>query len=103
MLDILPKKHNPVKQPEPYKEDADLYLDPDTRLDIVEDFLVALAGFNSRLDIVLPDERASKYQPYFKVLNEIKLQLRNKMPESADTVRITASESELLKTCSTSI
>ncbi|EJB8416628.1 type I restriction endonuclease subunit R [Vibrio vulnificus] len=97
VLDILPKKHNPVKQPEPYKEDADLYLDPDTRLDIVEDFLVALAGFNSRLDIVLPDERASKYQPYFKVLNEIKLQLRNKMPESADTVRITASESELLK------
>ncbi|EMZ1488681.1 type I restriction endonuclease subunit R [Vibrio cholerae] len=97
VLDILPKKHNPVKQPEPYKEDADLYLDPDARLDIVEDFLVALAGFNSRLDIVLPDERASKYQPYFKVLNEIKLQLRNKMPESADTVRITASESELLK------
>ncbi|WP_219906148.1 type I restriction enzyme subunit R domain-containing protein [Shewanella algae] len=97
VLDILPKKHNPVKQPEPYKEDADLYLDPDTRLDIVEDFLVALAGFNSRLDIVLPDERASKYQPYFKVLNEIKLQLRNKMPESTDTVRITASESELLK------
>ncbi|HAS6393762.1 type I restriction endonuclease subunit R [Vibrio parahaemolyticus] len=97
VLDILPKKHNPVKQPEPYKEDADLYLDPDTRLDVVEDFLVALAGFNSRLDIVLPDERASKYQPYFKVLNEIKLQLRNKMPESADTVRITASESELLK------
>ncbi|EGR2016755.1 deoxyribonuclease HsdR [Vibrio parahaemolyticus] len=97
VLDILPKKHNPVKQPEPYKEDADLYLDPDTRLDIVEDFLVALAGFNSRLDIVLPDERASKYQPYFKVLNEIKLQLRNKMPESADMVRITASESELLK------
>ncbi|MDN6971396.1 type I restriction endonuclease subunit R [Vibrio cholerae] len=97
VLDILPKKHNPVKQPEPYKEDAELYLDPDTRLDIVEDFLVALAGFNSRLDIVLPDERASKYQPYFKVLNEIKLQLRNKMPESADTARITASESELLK------
>ncbi|ELE5867773.1 TPA: type I restriction endonuclease subunit R [Vibrio cholerae] len=97
VLDILPKKHNPVKQPESYKEDADLYLDPDTRLDIVEDFLVALAGFNSRLDIVLPDERASKYQPYFKVLNEIKLQLRNKMPEAADTVRVTASESELLK------
>ncbi|NMS24376.1 type I restriction enzyme subunit R domain-containing protein, partial [Vibrio parahaemolyticus] len=24
VLDILPKKHNPVKQPEPYKEDADL-------------------------------------------------------------------------------
>lgn len=96
--DILPKKHHPVKHPEEYKEDADLYLDPDTKLDIVEDFLVALAEFNSRLDIVLPDERATPYKPYFKVFNEIKLQLRNKMPESTDTVRISASESELLKT-----
>ncbi|MDD9199536.1 type I restriction endonuclease subunit R [Aliivibrio sp. S2MY1] len=95
--DILPKKHHPVKQLEPYKEDADLYLDPDIRLDIVEDFLVALAEFNSRLDMVLPDERGAPYQPYFKVFNEIKLQLRNKMPDTADAVRITASESELLK------
>jgi type I restriction enzyme R subunit len=95
--DILPKKHNLVKQPELYKEDADLHLDPDTRLDIVEDFLVALAEFNSRLDVVLPDERAAPFQPYFKVFNEIKLQLRNKMPDGADAVRITASESELLK------
>ncbi|EJZ7971162.1 type I restriction endonuclease [Vibrio vulnificus] len=97
VVDILPEKHHPVKQPEPYKEDADLYLDPDARLDVVEDFLVALAEFNSRLDVVLPDERGAPYQPYFKVLNEIKLQLRNKMPDSADAVRITASESELLK------
>lgn len=95
--DILPKKHNLHKHPEPYKEDADLYLDPDVRLDIVEDFLVALAEFNGRLDIVLPDERAAPFKPYFKVFNEIKLQLLNKMPDSADKVRITASESELLK------
>ena len=95
--DILPKKHNLVKQSELYKEDADLHLDPDTRLDVVEDFLVALSEFNSRLDVVLPDERAAPFKPYFKVFNEIKLQLRNKMPDSADAVRITASESELLK------
>ena len=95
--DILPKKHNLVKQPELYKEDADLFLDPDTKLDIVEDFLVAVAEFNSRLDVVLPDERGAPFKPYFKVFNEIKLQLRNKMPDSADAVRITASESELIK------
>ncbi|MFA0026205.1 type I restriction endonuclease subunit R, partial [Vibrio sp. 10N.261.49.A5] len=79
--DILPKKHNLVKQPELYKEDADLFLDPDTKLDIVEDFLVAVAEFNSRLDVVLPDERGAPFKPYFKVFNEIKLQLRNKMPD----------------------
>lgn len=96
--DILPNKHNLRKYPEQYKEDADLYLDPDVRLDIVEDFLVALAEFNSRLDIVLPDERATPYKPYFKVFNEIKLQLLNKMPDNVDKARVTASESELLKT-----
>ena len=47
--DILPKKHNLLKQSENYKEDADLFLDPDVRLDIVEDFLVALAEFNGRV------------------------------------------------------
>lgn len=96
--DTLPKKYDLLKQPERYKEQADLHLDPDTRLDIVEDFLVALAEFNGRLDVVLPDERGAPYKPYFKVFNEIKLELRHKMPDAADAVRITASESELLKT-----
>lgn len=95
---ILPNKHNLLEQPEHYKEDADLYLDPDVRLDIVEEFLGALTEFNRRLDIVLPDERCVPFKPYFQVFNEIKLQLRNKMPDSADVVRLTASESELLKT-----
>ncbi|MEQ4922096.1 type I restriction endonuclease subunit R [Proteus hauseri] len=97
ITDILPKKHHPVKQPEAYKEDADLYLDPDVRLDIIEDFLAMLAEFNRYLDIVLPDDRGTPFKPYFKVFNEIKLQLRNKMPDSTNTVRITASESALLK------
>ncbi len=97
VMDILPNKYHPLREPECYKEQADLYLDPDIRLDIVEDFLVALTEFNRRLDIVLPDARGAPFNPYFNVFNEIKLQLRNKMPDSADAVRISASESALLK------
>ncbi|MCW7554536.1 DUF45 domain-containing protein [Endozoicomonas gorgoniicola] len=60
VLNLLPKKHDPIKQPELYKEDADLHLDPD-----------------ARLDVVLPDQRGARYQPYFKVLGEIKLALKD--------------------------
>jgi type I restriction enzyme R subunit len=97
VLDILPKKHNLVKQAEAYKEDADLYLDPDSRLDVVEDFLGDLAEFNSKLDIVLPDQRAAPFKPYFCVFNEIKLALRQKLPEFADKVRVTEAETAILK------
>ncbi|WOG27881.1 type I restriction endonuclease subunit R [Endozoicomonas sp. 8E] len=97
VLNLLPRKHDLLKQSELYKEDADLYLDPDVRLDIVDEFLAAFKEFNARLDVVLPDERGARYKPYFKVLGEIKLALRNKLPDDAHKGPLNQLESELLQ------
>ena len=97
VLNLLPKKHDPIKQPELYKEDADLHLDPDARLDVVDEFLALFKAFNARLDVVLPDQRGARYQPYFKVLGEIKLALKNKLPGDAHKGPLNQLESELLQ------
>ena len=97
VLNLLPKKHDLIQQPELYKEDADLYLDPDVRLDVVDEFLAAFKVFNTRLDIVLPDERGARYKPYFKVLGEIKLALKHKLPDDAHKGPLNQLESELLQ------
>ena len=97
VLNLLPKKHDPVKQPELYKEDADLFLDPDVRLDMVDEFLALFKEFNARLDVVLPDERGARYKPYFKVLGEIKLALKHKLPDDAHKGPLNQLESELLQ------
>ena len=97
LLDLLPTKHNLLLEPELYKEEADLYLDPDRRLDVVDDYLALFKDFNTRLDIVLPDERGAKYKPYFKVLGEIKLALKNKLPDDAHKGPLSQLESNLLQ------
>ena len=97
VLNLLPKKHDPVKQPELYKEDADLYLDPDVRLDVVDEFLAVFKEFNARLDVVLPDERGARYKPCFRVLGEIKLALKHKLPDDAHKGPLNQLESELLQ------
>ena len=97
VLNLLPKKHDPIKQPELYKEDAELYLDPDTRLDVVDEFLGLLKEFNARLDVVLPDERGARYKPYFKVLGEIKVTLKNSLPGDTHKGPLNQLESELLQ------
>ena len=97
VLSLLPKKHDLLKDPEAYKTDADLWLDPDKRLDVVEDFLAAFAEFNKRLDVVLPDERGARYKPYFKTLGEIKMALRNKLPQAAYKGPLNQLESSLLQ------
>ncbi|MTI12153.1 type I restriction enzyme subunit R domain-containing protein, partial [Sansalvadorimonas verongulae] len=97
LLGILPRMHDLLTQPEPYKEDADLFLDPDTRPDAVDEFLAAFKAFNARLDIVLPDERGARYKPFFKVLGEIKLALRHKLPDDAHKGPLNQLESALLQ------
>ena len=86
-----------MKQPELYKEDADLYLDPDVRLDRVDEFLGLFKEFNARLDVVLPDDRGARYKPYFKVLGEIKLALKHKLPDDGHKGPLNQLESELLQ------
>lgn len=97
ILKLLPKKHDPVIQRESYKDDAERFLDPSTRLDMVEEFLDLVKQFNRSVDIILPDVRGVPFKPYFTLLGEIRLMLRDKLPGSTYKERITKLESVLLQ------
>jgi type I restriction enzyme R subunit len=97
ILKLLPKKHDPVSQREDYKDDAERFLDPASRLDAVEDFLELAKQFNRSVDIILPDARGVPFKPYFTLIAEIRLMLRDKLPDSNYRERITRLESALLQ------
>lgn len=97
ILKLLPKKHDPVTQREDYKDDAERFLDPASRLDAVEDFLELVKQFNRSIDIILPDVRGVPFKPYFTLLAEIRLMLRDKLPGATYRERITKLESALLQ------
>lgn len=97
VLNLLPRKHNPVSQREDYKDDAERFLDPATRLDAVEDFLELVKRFNRSIDIILPDLRGVPFKPYFTLFAEIRLMLRDKLPGATHRERITRLESALLQ------
>ncbi|HBO8688347.1 TPA: type I restriction endonuclease subunit R [Pseudomonas aeruginosa] len=96
ILKLLPKKHDPVAQREAYKDDAERFLDPATRLDMVEEFLDLVKQFNRSVDIILPDVRGVPFKPFFTLFGEIRLMLRDKLPGNAKE-RITKLESALLQ------
>ena len=97
ILKLLPKKHDPVAKREEYKTDAECFLDPATRLDMVEEFLDLVKQFNRSVDIILPDVRGVPFKPYFTLLGEIRLMLRDKLPGNTYKDRITKLESVLLQ------
>ncbi|MFZ2220844.1 MAG: type I restriction endonuclease [Rhodoferax sp.] len=97
ILSLLPKTHDPVSQRENYKEDAERFLDPASRLDVVEDFLDWVKRFNRSMDIILPDARGVPFKPYFTLFAEIRLMLRDKLPGATYRERITRLESALLQ------
>ncbi|MFG0610183.1 MULTISPECIES: type I restriction endonuclease subunit R [Delftia] len=97
ILKLLPKKHDPVTQREGYKDDAESFLDPAYRLDAVEDFLELVKQFNRSIDIILPDVRGVPFKPYFTLFGEIRLMLRDKLPDATYRERITQLESALLQ------
>ncbi|WP_138512703.1 type I restriction endonuclease subunit R [Rhodoferax bucti] len=97
ILRLLPRQHDPVREREAYKLDAERHLDPATRLDAVEDFLELVKQFNRSVDIILPDVRGVPFKPYFTLFAEVRLMLRDKLPEGAQRERITRLESVLLQ------
>ncbi|HSI49558.1 MAG TPA: type I restriction endonuclease [Ideonella sp.] len=97
LLKLLPKKHDPVSGREAYKDDAERFLDPASRLDAVEDFLALSKQFNRSIDIILPDVRGLPFKPYFTLFAEIRLMLRDKLPDATYRERITQLESALLQ------
>lgn len=97
LLKLLPKQHDPVSAREAYKDDAERFLDPASRLDAVEDFLALAKQFNRSIDIILPDVRGLPFKPYFTLFAEIRLMLRDKLPDATYRERITQLESALLQ------
>lgn len=97
LLKLLPKQHDPVSEREAYKDDAERFLDPASRLDAVEDFLALAKQFNRSIDIILPDVRGLSFKPYFTLFAEIRLMLRDKLPDATYRERITQLESALLQ------
>ncbi|SFP67634.1 type I restriction enzyme, R subunit [Geopseudomonas sagittaria] len=97
ILKLLPKKHDPATQREDFKDDAERFLDPASRLDAVEDYLELVKQFNRSIDIILPDVRGVPFKPYFTLFAEIRLMLRDKLPSSTYKERITKLESLLLQ------
>ncbi|MCW5651109.1 MAG: type I restriction endonuclease subunit R [Ramlibacter sp.] len=97
LLKLLPKQHDPVSEREAYKDDAERFLDPASRLDAVEDFLALAKQFNRSIDIILPDVRGLPFKPYFTLFAEIRLMLRDKLPDATYRERITQLESALLQ------
>lgn len=97
ILKLLPRKHDPVSQREDYKDDAERFLDPATRIDAVEDYLELVKQFNRSVDIILPDVRGVSFKPYFTLFAEIRLMLRDKLPGNTYRERITKLESALLQ------
>ncbi|GAA6119028.1 type I restriction endonuclease [Acidovorax sp. FG27] len=97
LLKLLPKQHDPVNEREAYKDDAERFLDPANRLDAVEDFLALAKQFNRSIDIILPDVRGLPFKPYFTLFAEIRLMLRDKLPDATYRERITQLESALLQ------
>ncbi|MFM0628413.1 type I restriction endonuclease subunit R [Paraburkholderia xenovorans] len=97
ILKLLPRKHDPASQREDYKDDAERFLDPATRLDAVEDFLELVKQFNRSIDIILPDLRGVPFKRYFTLFAEIRLMLRDKLPGNVYRERITKLESVLLQ------
>ncbi len=97
ILQLLPRQHDPLREREAYKLAAERFLDPATRLDAVEDFLELVKQFNRSVDIILPDVRGVPFKAYFTLLAEVRLMLRDKLPEGAQRERITRLESVLLQ------
>ncbi|WP_067518144.1 type I restriction endonuclease subunit R [Endozoicomonas ascidiicola] len=97
VLDLLPKKCDLMTQSELYKTEAEQFLDPDIRLDVVDDFLAAFREFNARLDRVLPDERGTRYKPFFQVLVAIKDVVRMALPDETYQGPLSQLESALLQ------
>jgi type I restriction enzyme R subunit len=65
-------------------------------LDVRDQFKDMLKQFNKSVNRVLPDTRAMRYQPDFKLFNELKLRARNAFPDD-DELRISSEESRMLQ------
>lgn len=88
----------PLKVDRSYERDkfidrAVRYIEPQDKRDQFKDLL---KQFNKSINIVLPNTKAIKYQPDFKLFNEIKLKARNAFPDDEE-LKISKDESRMLQ------
>ena len=88
----------PLKVDRNYERDkfidrAVQYIEPQDKRDEFKDLL---KQFNKSINIVLPNTRAMKYQPDFRLFNEIKLKARNAFPDDEE-LKISKDESRMLQ------
>jgi type I restriction enzyme, R subunit len=88
----------PIKQHRVYErmdfiDEAIRFIEP---IDNRDKFKELLKQFNKSIAIVLPNTRAMKYAPDFKLFNEIRLRARNAYPDDQE-LRVTKEESKLLQ------
>ncbi|WP_017732540.1 type I restriction endonuclease subunit R [Nafulsella turpanensis] len=69
------------------------FIEPQDKRDQFKDLL---KQFNKSINIVLPNTKAIKYQPDFKLFNEIKLKARNAYPDDEE-LKISKDESRMLQ------
>jgi type I restriction enzyme R subunit len=88
----------PIKIDRKYERDD--FLDEALRfiepIDKRDEFKNFLKHFNKSLNIVLPNEKALRFQGDFKLFNELKLRARNAYPEDEE-LKVTKAESKMLQ------
>ena len=97
LLDMLPQNKDIIAEPQEYLREAEQFLDPAVRLDVVDEFLSQVSDFNRLIDVILPNAKGAPFKPYFYVFNELKAYLRNRLPDAAHQVQLNSSESALLQ------
>ncbi|GAB2769630.1 type I restriction endonuclease subunit R [Salinimicrobium soli] len=89
---------NPMRINRKYERDhfidsALRYIEPQDKRD---EFKSLLKDFNKSINLVLPSQKAMKYQDDFKLFNELKLRARNTYPDDED-LKVTRDESKMLQ------
>ena len=88
-----PLKIDRIYQREDYIDRALQFLEPQDKRDT---FKTLLKNFNKSVNLVLPNQKAMKYQSDFKLYNEIKLRARNTYPDDED-LKTSEEESKMLQ------
>lgn len=78
---------------EKYIDSAIRFIEP---LDKRDEFKKLLKEFNKSINVVLPNQKAMKFEGDFKLFNEIKLRARNTYPDDEE-LKITHDESKMLQ------
>jgi type I restriction enzyme R subunit len=88
-----PMRINSKYERERFIDTALRYIEPQDKRD---EYKALLKDFNKSINLVLPSQKAMKYQDDFKLFNELKLRARNTYPDDED-LKVSKDESKMLQ------